>query len=62
MLTALVRWTGVVDDAALNSKITTLGQGALLVWALDELVRGTNPLRRLLGFVVLAAQLLLIFT
>jgi hypothetical protein len=32
-------------------------RGALLVWALDELVRGASPFRRLLGAVVLAAQL-----
>ena len=31
--------------------------GALLVWALDEVVRGASPFRRLLGAVVLAAQL-----
>ena len=31
--------------------------GALLVWALDEVVRGVNPFRRLLGAVVLTAQL-----
>ena len=31
--------------------------GALLVWALDELVRGASPFRRLLGAVVLTAQL-----
>ena len=32
-------------------------RGALLVWALDEVVRGASPFRRLLGAVVLAAQL-----
>jgi hypothetical protein len=31
--------------------------GALLVWALDELARGASPFRRLLGAVVLTAQL-----
>ena len=31
--------------------------GALLVWALDEVVRGASPFRRLLGAVVLVAQL-----
>ena len=29
--------------------------GSLLVWAADELLRGVNPFRRLLGLVVLAA-------
>ncbi|MGA8977831.1 MAG: hypothetical protein WB473_01810 [Pedococcus sp.] len=31
--------------------------GALLVWALDEVVRGASPFRRVLGTVVLAGQL-----
>ncbi len=31
--------------------------GALLVWTLDELVRGASPFRHLLGAVILAAQL-----
>jgi hypothetical protein len=31
--------------------------GALVVWALDELVRGASRFRRLLGAVVLTAQL-----
>jgi hypothetical protein len=32
-------------------------RGALLVWALDEVVRGASPFRRTLGAVVLVAQL-----
>jgi hypothetical protein len=31
-----------------------LGLGALLVWALDELLRGVSPIRRIMGAVVLA--------
>jgi hypothetical protein len=31
--------------------------GALLVWSLDEVVRGASPFRRVLGAVVLVAQL-----
>jgi hypothetical protein len=31
--------------------------GALLVWALDEVVRGASPFRRLLGAVILTVQL-----
>jgi len=30
---------------------------ALLVWAVDEVVRGVNPFRRILGFVVLVATI-----
>jgi len=39
----------------------TLGgvrRGALLVWSLDELLRGASPFRRVLGAVVLVAQVL----
>ena len=32
--------------------------GALVVWALDEVVRGASPFRRVLGAVVLAGQLI----
>ncbi|MEO5982348.1 MAG: hypothetical protein ABIQ13_08550 [Pedococcus sp.] len=32
-------------------------RGALLVWALDEVFRGASPFRRVLGAVVLTAQL-----
>ena len=31
--------------------------GALLVWSLDEVLRGASPFRRLLGSVVFAAQI-----
>lgn len=40
---------------------TTVGgmrRGALVVWALDEGVRGASPFRRVLGAVVLAGQLI----
>jgi hypothetical protein len=30
---------------------------ALLVWALDEVARGVNPFRRMLGVVVLGAAI-----
>jgi hypothetical protein len=29
--------------------LDVVGTGALLVWALDELIRGVNPWRRMLG-------------
>ena len=35
-------------------------RGALVVWSLDELVRGASPFRRVLGAVVLVAQLVLL--
>jgi len=34
-----------------------IGSGALIVWAADELVRGSSPFRRVLGGGVLAYQL-----
>jgi hypothetical protein len=37
--------------------LVVLGTAALVVWALDELIRGVNPFRRLLGLVVLLATL-----
>lgn len=52
----LVQWTGLWSgghDAVLDG----IRAGALLVWGLDELVRGANPFRRLLGVLVLAAQI-----
>jgi pimeloyl-ACP methyl ester carboxylesterase len=42
-----------LDEATLRG----IGTGALLVWALDELLRGASPFRRVLGAVVLGAQL-----
>lgn len=57
LVTVVIGWTGIVDDASRNSTLAGVGDGALVVWALDELVRGDNPFRRLLGAVVLAAQL-----
>lgn len=37
--------------------VAGIGHGALLAWALDELARGASPFRRVLGAVVLTAQL-----
>jgi len=56
LVAVVVGWTGVVG-AARGATLAGLGQGALIVWALDELVRGASPVRRLLGAVVLAGQL-----
>ena len=44
-------------SAAHATAVDGVRHGALLVWALDEVVRGASPFRRLLGAVVLAAQL-----
>lgn len=42
---------------ARDTELRWIGTGALIVWALDELVRGASPFRRLLGAVVLVWQL-----
>jgi hypothetical protein len=53
----IVAWTGALGQDR-SATLEAVGQGALLVWALDELVRGVSPVRRLLGAVVLTAMLL----
>lgn len=40
----------------LRTGLTLIAAGALLWWAVDELVRGVNPWRRLLGGAVIATQ------
>lgn len=52
LVAALLRWTGVLDGESADTA-RDIGTGALLVWALDEIVRGTSPFRRLLGAAVL---------
>lgn len=54
-LCAAVRLAGLSADA--EDTLRWVGAGALLVWAVDEVARGANPFRRILGGVVLAVQL-----
>ena len=44
---------GLVTSGTAHSVGTWVGTGALAFWAGDELVRGVNPFRRMLGAVVL---------
>jgi membrane associated rhomboid family serine protease len=44
-------------SAAHAAAVDGIRRGALLVWALDEVVRGASPFRRTLGAVVLVGQL-----
>ena len=44
-----------------DAELRWIGSGALIVWGLDELVRGAAPIRRLLGAAVLAWQLWRLF-
>ena len=60
LVTVVVGWTGLLESdraAALDA----VGTGALVAWALDELVRGSSPVRRLIGAAVLAVQLVHLF-
>lgn len=49
MSTVVLGWTDLVEREGL---LTTLGRGALLAWAADEVLRGSSPFRRVLGLVV----------
>ena len=60
LVAVFVGWTGMFG-AAHNATVAGVGQGALVVWALDELVRGASPFRRLLGAAVLVWQLVHLF-
>lgn len=60
-LVAVVVGRAGVFGAARTSTLADVGRGALIVWALDELVRGASPFRRLLGAVVLVVQLVGLF-
>jgi hypothetical protein len=55
MAALVLGWFELSDRHA--TAVDGVRDGALLVWALDELVRGASPFRRLLGGVVLTAQL-----
>ena len=60
LVTVVVGWTGVLKPDR-NATLAEVGRGALVVWALDELVRGASPFRRLLGGAVLGGQLAHLF-
>ena len=52
---AILRW--LLDPAGrLRAGLTVIATGALLWWAVEEVIRGVNPWRRLLGGGVLAVQ------
>jgi hypothetical protein len=50
-----------VGGNALENHLVWLGRGALVVWSLDELLRGANPFRRLMGAAVLTVQAVRLF-
>jgi hypothetical protein len=55
MAAVALGWFDLPADRA--TLVDGIRDGALLVWALDEAVRGASPFRHLLGVVVLAALL-----
>ncbi len=58
----IVAWVvGRFDlPSSLATQLEGVRHGALLVWGLDELVRGASPFRRALGAVVLVGQVTLL--
>jgi hypothetical protein len=60
LVAVVLTWTDALG-AARSATLDAVGQGALLVWALDELARGASPARRVLGAVVLTLQLVRLF-
>lgn len=55
-----LRWSDLLDHRR-ELVLSGVGQGALVAWALDELVRGASPVRRLLGALVLPVALWRVF-
>ncbi|MDQ3946079.1 MAG: hypothetical protein M3357_13195 [Actinomycetota bacterium] len=56
LVASVLRW--LLDPAgSLDTTLRVIATASLIWWATDELVRGVNPWRRLLGGGVLAAQL-----
>ncbi len=61
LIASLLR--SVFDPAgSLGTALRVLATGGLIWWAVDEVVRGVNPWRRLLGGVVLAGQVMRFFS
>lgn len=58
LATYVLRW---FTGERLDSQLINVGMGALIVWGLDELFRGANPLRRLLGAIVLGWEIFQLF-
>jgi hypothetical protein len=60
LASVVVGWTGVLDHDR-EAVLTRVGQGALVAWSLDELLRGSSPARRVLGAAVLAFMVVRLF-
>ena len=55
LVTLVLGWLEL--SAAHATAVDGIRHGALLVWSLDEVVRGASPFRRTLGSVILAVQI-----
>lgn len=56
LVAATLRW--LFDPAgSVGTVLDVVATGALIWWSVDELARGVNPWRRLLGAAVLAGQI-----
>lgn len=55
-----LRWL-LDPSGGLRTALGVLATAGLLWWALDEVVRGVNPWRRILGGAVLAGQAIKLF-
>lgn len=60
LVAAVVRWLTHPEGSA-SAVVSGVGTAALIWWAGDELLRGVNPFRRILGAVVLTATLARLF-
>jgi hypothetical protein len=52
LVSTAILWLRTPNDA-ISTVVKVVANGSLIVWALDELLRGVNPWRRFLGVVVL---------
>ncbi|MGH6811864.1 MAG: hypothetical protein ACREDM_05780, partial [Methylocella sp.] len=52
LVSTAILWLGH-PDGAISTGAKVAATGSLIVWALDEVVRGVNPWRRFLGVAVL---------
>ena len=60
LMAVVLGWVGGLRVGR-AATLDAVGGGALVVWSLDELVRGASPVRRLIGAVVLTVELVRLF-
>jgi len=60
LASVVIGWAGLLDHDR-DIVLGHVGRGALVVWGLDEVLRGASPVRRVLGAVVLAVMLVRLF-